>query len=254
VVLGGCGVVGDMRADYVAHRALQEATQELRSRRPQLDQVRERLDLAYRLKSDDPRFMARLALPYHGIGQFAKAREGYEAAAAIGVGDFAVEIAVCGLMLEHPADSADRLERALNAAARKRTAGELSQARYVELLNLGGYSLADANVRLEDALGLIRQALNAEPLNAAYIDSLGWVYFRLGRFEEAAFQLERAARLTPQTNPEILWHLGAVHARTGRHHRAEGELRLALQLDPANHRARELLRRMLHELPPPAIA
>ena len=61
-------------------------------------------------------------------------------------------------------------------------------------MNYIGYMLADANLRLEESLGLITKALDIEPGNGAYLDSLGWVQFRLGRLEDAEKNLRRAAR------------------------------------------------------------
>ena len=51
-------------------------------------------------------------------------------------------------------------------------------------LNDLGYMLADRNVRLNDALTMISKAIELEPNNGAYLDSLGWVYFRLGRLKK----------------------------------------------------------------------
>ena len=52
-------------------------------------------------------------------------------------------------------------------------------------MNYIGYMLADANLRLEESLDLITKALDIEPGNGAYLDSLGWVQFRLGRLDDA---------------------------------------------------------------------
>lgn len=79
-------------------------------------------------------------------------------------------------------------------------------------LNYLGYSLAERNDRLEEALNLVQRALVVDPYNAAFLDSLGWVYYRMGRFGEARQPLERAARDLP-LDPTILEHLGDVYAR-----------------------------------------
>jgi tetratricopeptide (TPR) repeat protein len=68
---------------------------------------------------------------------------------------------------------------------------------HVQTLNYLGYMLTDRNVRLNEALTMIEKAVKQDPSNGAYLDSLGWVYFRLGRFAEAEQQLKRAVELAP---------------------------------------------------------
>jgi tetratricopeptide (TPR) repeat protein len=64
-------------------------------------------------------------------------------------------------------------------------------------LNYLGYMLTDRNIRLNEGLGLIKKALEKEPNNGAYLDSLGWAYYRLGRFAEAETEIHRAVVLSP---------------------------------------------------------
>lgn len=64
-------------------------------------------------------------------------------------------------------------------------------------LNYLGYMLTDRNVRLNEALGMIEKAIAREPNNGAYLDSLGWAYYRLGRVEEAEAQIKKAVDLSP---------------------------------------------------------
>ncbi len=83
----------------------------------------------------------------------------------------------------------------------------------VAALNDLGYLWADRNVRLQRAQRMIRQAVEGDPDNAAYRDSLGWVLYRLGRIEEAVAELEKAAAGDEEPDPVILDHLGdAYHA------------------------------------------
>jgi tetratricopeptide (TPR) repeat protein len=82
-------------------------------------------------------------------------------------------------------------------------------------LNYLGYMLADHNTHLEEALTLIKKALSLEPQNPAYIDSLGWVYFKLGNFDLAEENLRQAAERTPN-DATIQDHLAELYARTGR--------------------------------------
>ena len=82
-------------------------------------------------------------------------------------------------------------------------------------LNYLGYMLADRNVHLEEALNLIKRAVELDPQNGAYLDSLGWVYFRLGHYDQAEEYLRRAADKTPN-DATIQDHLGELYARTGK--------------------------------------
>jgi len=84
-----------------------------------------------------------------------------------------------------------------------------------------GYLWADQDKHLQRALGMIEKAIEAEPDNTAYRDSLGWVYFRLGRYPEAIAELEKAVRLDEGEENEgsdamILDHLGDACDRAGR--------------------------------------
>ena len=78
-------------------------------------------------------------------------------------------------------------------------------------LNYLGYTLADRGERLEYARDLIAKAVEMQPQNAAYLDSYGWVYFRLGDYQKAVRYLSEAASL--DSDPVIYDHLGdAYHA------------------------------------------
>ena len=253
-LLGGCGVVRDMRSEYVANRALRDASEELLSSRPRFHRARADLDLAFRLRRDDPRFVARLAEAYQGAGGFERAIECYEAQTKLTGEKRDSQIGFCLLKLGKAQAGAERLERALRQAAADLAGGRIGPAAYANTLNDAGYAFVDANVQVDQAFELIAEAVRLRPLEPAYIDSLGWAYYRRGKYDDAAFHLERAARLLRRRDAEILWHLGAVHAQVGKLRRAEGELTEALALEPANAAARQTLRRMLRELPPPATA
>jgi tetratricopeptide (TPR) repeat protein len=82
-------------------------------------------------------------------------------------------------------------------------------------LNYLGYMLADRGVKLDEALGLIKKAIELEPSNGAYMDSLGWAYFRLGKYDQAEEQLVKASQRIG-TDPTVHDHLGDVYQKTGR--------------------------------------
>jgi tetratricopeptide (TPR) repeat protein len=81
-------------------------------------------------------------------------------------------------------------------------------------LNHLGYMLAVRGERLDEAIKLVQQALAQDPNNGAYLDSLGWAYFRRGDLNEAQKYLVAAAQQMPE-NSEVLDHLGDLHARRG---------------------------------------
>ena len=82
-------------------------------------------------------------------------------------------------------------------------------------LNYLGYMLADRNTRLEEALTLIKKAVSMDPQNGAYLDSLGWAYFRLGNYDLAEENLRKAAEKTPN-DATIQDHLGELYSKTNR--------------------------------------
>ena len=82
-------------------------------------------------------------------------------------------------------------------------------------LNYLGYMMADRGIRLEEALGYIRRAIALDPQNGAYLDSLGWAYFKMGNYELAEENLRRASERI-NSDPTIQEHLGYLYQKTGR--------------------------------------
>ncbi len=83
------------------------------------------------------------------------------------------------------------------------------------VLNYLGYSMVDNGRNLEEALGMIRKAVELRPTDGYIVDSLGWAYYKLGRYEEAVTELERAVSLRPE-DPVIHDHLGDAYWKNGR--------------------------------------
>ena len=99
--------------------------------------------------------------------------------------------------------------------------GDAATANYL------GYAWADRGSRLNEALDLISRAVASEPENSAYLDSLGWVYYRLGDLGQAEYWLRRAIELGG-TDGTVLSHLGEVLLRKGQADEARELLRQAL--------------------------
>jgi tetratricopeptide (TPR) repeat protein len=97
-----------------------------------------------------------------------------------------------------------------------------------EALNYLGYMLADRNVRLEEAAKLIKKALDEVPNNGAFLDSLGWVYFRQGKLDEAQNMLVQALERIGE-DPTVHDHLGDVYFKLGKTKDAVAQWQASLQ-------------------------
>ncbi len=101
-----------------------------------------------------------------------------------------------------------------------------------QVLNYLGYSFVEMRINLDEALDMIERAVAAEPDSGYITDSLGWVLYRLGRYEEAVVHMERAVELMP-VDPVINDHLGDVYWAVGREREAEFQWHRALSfIDP----------------------
>ena len=96
-------------------------------------------------------------------------------------------------------------------------------------LNNLGYFLIERNERFEEALEFIKQAVAIDENNPSYLDSLGWAYFKLGKYDEAEKQLKKAAMLDA-TSATIQEHLGDVYARQEKLELAKASWKKALNL------------------------
>ncbi|GAI08430.1 unnamed protein product [marine sediment metagenome] len=94
---------------------------------------------------------------------------------------------------------------------------------------------------------LINKALEIDPDNGAYIDSLGWVYFKKGMIDEALVEIEKAAGLLEDA--EIFEHLGDIYQAKGYIERARGAYERALGLEPERKSAQERLEKLKPENP-----
>jgi tetratricopeptide (TPR) repeat protein len=111
----------------------------------------------------------------------------------------------------------------------------------VRTLNALGYTLADRTTRYEEALSYINRAYAQEPDDPAIIDSLGWVHFRLGNYEEARRHLQRAWDMTQ--DGEIGAHLGEVMWVQGDHDEARAIWEASRKTAPDNPVLLEVINR-----------
>ncbi len=108
--------------------------------------------------------------------------------------------------------------------------------------NALGYSLAERNIRLPEALALLETAMKMAPDDPFIMDSMGWVQFRLGHLKEAEALLRRAYGL--RSDPEIAVHLGEVLWQGGRRDDAQKLWREARKKDPKNDALKSTLARL----------
>ncbi|MFH1006749.1 MAG: tetratricopeptide repeat protein [Candidatus Latescibacterota bacterium] len=110
-------------------------------------------------------------------------------------------------------------------------------------LNYLGYLFADRGIRLDESLTMLKKVVAQDSLNGAFLDSLGWVYFRLGDLENAERYIEQAAQLEEE-NAVIIEHLGDVAATLGNTTEARRQWERALELDPGNRSVQDKLEQM----------
>jgi tetratricopeptide (TPR) repeat protein len=98
------------------------------------------------------------------------------------------------------------------------------------VLNYLGYSWADQGKNLDEALDMIERAVRQRPTDGYIVDSLGWVYYRIGKYEKAVDYLERSVELRPG-DPVINDHLGDAFWMVGRRNEARFQWRRSIALD-----------------------
>jgi tetratricopeptide (TPR) repeat protein len=110
-----------------------------------------------------------------------------------------------------------------------------------QALNALGYTLADRTDRYQEALELIKKAVELKPGDPFYIDSLGWVYYRLGQLDKAVDYLRQAVVIRPDV--ELLTHLGEVLWQQGKHDEAKQVWQQAKQKEANNKLLNDTMRR-----------
>lgn len=118
------------------------------------------------------------------------------------------------LMLYQRGMAEERLKEWDKAEPDFRKALELSPDQ-PQVLNYLGYSLIDRNEKLDEALNMVKKAAELRAQDGYIVDSLGWAYYKLGRYDEAVKTLENAIKLRPE-DPTINDHLGDAYWQVGR--------------------------------------
>jgi tetratricopeptide (TPR) repeat protein len=148
--------------------------------------------------------------------------------------------------------SYERLKKWPLAEADLRRALELGGDQAL-VLNYLGYSWIDQNKNLKQGLALIEKAVRQKPDDGYIVDSLGWAYFRLGKYKDAVKNLERAVELRPE-DPILNDHLGDAYWRVGREREAHFQWDQALTLKPEPEDIEKIKKKLQKGLPPQAHA
>jgi tetratricopeptide (TPR) repeat protein len=116
------------------------------------------------------------------------------------------------------------------------------------VLNYLGYSWIDQGINLDDAMKMIKRAVDQRPDDGYIVDSLGWAYYRIGNYDDAVKQLERAIDLKPE-DPTINDHLGDAYWRVGRKLEAKFQWQHAKDLKPEAEELPKIEAKMENGLP-----
>jgi tetratricopeptide (TPR) repeat protein len=118
-----------------------------------------------------------------------------------------------------------------------------------QVMNYLGYSWVDMNMNLDQAMGLIQKAVDLRPGDGYIVDSLGWAYYKLGKFDDAVRELERAVSLKPD-DPVLNDHLGDAYWRDGRRLEATFQWAHARDMKPDPDVLASVQKKLAEGLPP----
>ncbi len=202
------------------------------------DMAIEVLEQLARDRPDNPVVHVTLGDTLRGLERYDEATAAYDAAIAI-YGDPEPEQWLVYFARGITHEREDRWEL---AEADFRKALELNPGQ-PQVLNYLGYSFVEMGINLEEATEMIEEAVAARPDSGYIVDSLGWVQYRLGRYQEAVTNLERATELMP-VDPIVNDHLGDAYWAVGRKIEAEFQWKRALSFDPEEEDAVRIRRKL----------
>ncbi len=114
---------------------------------------------------------------------------------------------------------------------------------HADALNALGYTLADRTDRYQEAYGYVKRALQLRPNDHAILDSMGWVLYRLGKYNEAIKMLRQSLEI--RLDPEVAAHLGEVLWVSGEREDAREIWRQALEATPGDKRLLNIMERFI---------
>lgn len=130
--------------------------------------------------------------------------------------------------------AADRSGLHDKAAQLLRQSIALDPANAAEAYNYLGYMWAEQNAHLDEAEDAVKHALQLDANNGAYLDSLGWIYFRKGKFADALAELLRAEQNMERRDPVVMEHIGDAYAKLNKVPQALDYWGKAIALDAGN--------------------
>ena len=193
-----------------------------------------------RARFGSPEFTTLLAVCYSQNGQHEEALVKFEEAVSE-ASNYEDNVTLnAGFYLTY-ADAAQKAGRIEKTVELVRKSIEMDASKAHEGQNFLGYLWVDRGENLEAAGQLIRQALLAEPNNGAYLDSLGWYYYKTNRFDLALKQLLKAESNLEKPDAVVFEHIADVYLKLGNKTSAADYLQKALELDPENKTLTEKL-------------
>ena len=106
------------------------------------------------------------------------------------------------------------------------------------ILNNYAYSLSERGIKLEEALRMSETAVKAEPKNASYLDTIGWIYYMMGNYKKAKGYIEESLKHDSQS-ATVIDHLGDVLYKMGDKTKALEKWQKAVELEPDNKKFKE---------------
>ncbi len=213
---------------------------DLARRAKQFDRAIETAQAAHKRFPDDPRSIYLLAITLgqakrhnEALAAFAEAQSEFE----LGQSESALDAEFYfsyGAAAEQ-AGVMDKAAEMLQRAAELEPGGQVAAQAY----NYLGYMWVDRGEKLEEAGEMIKKAVEMEPENGAFLDSLGWFYFKKADYERALKELMRAAEQIKPEDSVVFEHLGDTYAQLGRAIEALGAWEKALTLDGENKKVAE---------------
>jgi tetratricopeptide (TPR) repeat protein len=129
----------------------------------------------------------------------------------------------------------------------------LDPANSAEACNYVAFMWADHNMHLDEAEEMVNRALQFDPDNGAYLDTLGWIHYRKGKFDNALTELLRAAQNLTKPDPIVFEHIGDAYAKSNRVPQALDYWQKAMALTPDNKSLAEKIEKtktMISQGPP----
>jgi tetratricopeptide (TPR) repeat protein len=187
-----------------------------------------------RARFGSPEFTTLLAIAYSNNGQHEEALAKFEEAIAEASSYDGENSTLSSNFYLSYADAAHKAGRIEKTVELIHKSIETDPSKAHEGQNFLGYLWVDRGENLEAAGQLIRQALLVEPNNGAYLDSLGWYYYKTNRFDLALKQLLKAAENLEKEDAVVFEHIGDTYQKLGNKEQALDYWQRALKLDPPN--------------------